>query len=263
MLDSRIQGVLARHPLGLIFDIDGTLSPIVSRPEEARVVPEARALLEQARTKAHVAIVTGRTVESGAAMVNIEGLTYVGTHGMQWSDDLPAHSPPQVVPEILPYVEPVGRLLDLAEQRLASTPGIIIERKPAVGAIHYRLTSDPEQERARILALLEGPAGRSGLLLSEGKMVIEIRPPVAVNKGTALRRLVERFGLQGVVFAGDDWTDLDAMRELPPLARRGIATVSIGVQHADTPPAVLEQADVVVQGVSGMVDLLRQIVAAL
>src|SRR6184192_3474944 len=117
--------VLSRRPLGLVFDIDGTLSPIAPTPAEAHLYPDVAALLEQARRYAHVAIITGRAVEDGAAMVQVEGLTYIGTHGLEWCDGLPTSHPVQLLPEALPYVEPGKQLLDIAEQQLAGLPGLL------------------------------------------------------------------------------------------------------------------------------------------
>jgi trehalose 6-phosphate phosphatase len=87
--------------------------------------------------------------------------------------------------------------------------------------------------------------------------------PLEVHKGQALRRFVQRFNLKGVVFAGDDRTDLDGVLEVAKLREDGIAALAIVVQHADTLPEMLEHADIVVQEVEGMVGVLQQIVEKL
>jgi trehalose 6-phosphate phosphatase len=258
--ESQLQNICQRRPLGLLFDIDGTLSPIAPTPAEAYLHPAVRPLLEEARKWAHIAIITGRAIESGAAMVGVEGLTYIGTHGLEWSDGLPSHHSVQIVSEALSSVEPGNRLLDMAEKELADQPGILIERKRIGGAIHYRLSPDPEQAREHILSLLEQPVQQSGLHLSEGKRMFEIRPAFAIDKGKALLRFVERFAVQGAMFAGDDRTDLDAMLALKRLRAQGIETLAVTVQHHDTLPVLLEQADILVQEVEGMAELLREIV---
>ena len=84
-----LQTVLTRRPCGLVFDIDGTLSLIAPTPDEARIYPGVLSLLEQAQKYAHIAILTGRAIDDGAAMINLDGLTYVGTHGLEWSEGLP------------------------------------------------------------------------------------------------------------------------------------------------------------------------------
>src|SRR3989442_15204378 len=98
MIDKKLQDVLAQRPLGLVFDFDGTLSPIAPTSEEARLYPGVAALLERARQHAHVAIMTGRAIENGAEKVNVGGLTYIGTHGLEWSDGLPSTQAVEGVP---------------------------------------------------------------------------------------------------------------------------------------------------------------------
>ena len=258
-----IQTVLSQRPRGLVFDVDGTLSPIAPTPEEAHLYPGVVALLEQAREHSNVAIMTGRAIVDGARMVSVEGLTYIGNHGLEWSDGLPWLHPVNMVQEALDYVEPGNQLLDLAEEGLAGLPGIIVQRKSVGGTVHYRLAPDPEEARRKILSLLEEPAQQFNMRLSEGKQIVEVRAPLAVNKGYALRQFVQRLGLHAVIFAGDDRTDFDAVKEISRLRNDEVAALSIVVQHADTSPELLEHADIVVQGVEGMVQLLREIVALL
>jgi trehalose 6-phosphate phosphatase len=263
MNTAEIQSVLSRRPLGLVLDIDGTLSPIAPTPEAARLYPGVKELLEEAKMHAHVAIMTGRALEDGAAMVDVEGLTYIGTHGLEWSEGLPDQHPVEIVPESLAYQAPGEHLLDLVEARLPELPGVIVQRKRIGGTLHYRLAPDPEQARRQLLAILEEPARKANMHLSEGKRMIEVRVPLAIDKGQALRQYVQRLALQGVLFAGDDRTDLDAVQEIAHLRDKGIAALSVVVQHTDTLPILLESADIVVQEVAGMADLLRQIVEML
>ena len=258
-----IQTVLSQRPLGLAFDIDGTLSPIAPTPDEAQLYPGVASLLEQAREHAHVAIMTGRALDDGAAMVNVDDITYIGSHGLEWSDGLPASHPVRVAPEAFAYLEPGKALLDLAERDLATLPGIIVERKCIGGTIHYRLCPDPEQARRAILSLLEEPARRANMRLDEEKRAIGVRTPLDINKGQALLWFMLRFGLRGMLFAGDDHTDLDAVLEIERLRQHGIAALAIVVQHNDTPRELLAHADITVHGVAGMVELLRKIVASL
>jgi trehalose 6-phosphate phosphatase len=99
--------------------------------------------------------------------------------------------------------------------------------------------------------------------LSEGKLIVEIRVPLPVHKGRAVCQFVERYNLNAIVFAGDDRTDLDAVTEITRMRTEGIAALSIVVQHQDTLPELLTQADIVVQEVPGMVELLREMVTIL
>lgn len=266
MLPAQLQITLAQQPLGLVFDIDGTLSAIAPTPEAAYLYPGVADLLKKAQTRANIAIMTGRAVSDGAAMVNVEGLTYIGTHGLEWSDGLPTTQPVQLDPAALPYVEPGKQLLDLAEQHFSNDSrgeGIIVQRKRVGGSLHYRLAPDPELARQRIFALLEEPAQRMHMRLGEGKRVVEVLVPLAINKGYGLRRYVEMHNLRGIVFAGDDRTDLDAVLEIERLRQEGRAAFSIVVRHTDTLPELLEHADYVVDEVEGMAQLLAEIVVAL
>jgi trehalose 6-phosphate phosphatase len=262
---AQLRPILAQRPLGLAFDIDGTLSPIALTPGEARLYPGIAPLLEKARDCAgiHVAVMTGRGIEDGAGVVNIDGLTYIGTHGLEWSDGLPWTHPAQIEPEALVYTDAGARLLNIIDEHLADLPGVVVQRKRVGGSIHYRLAPRPEETRRTILALLEEPARQYGMKLREGKRIVEVLPPLDINKGTALRRFAERFTLRGLIFAGDDRTDLDAVLEIPRLRQDGLAALAIVVRHADTPPELLEHAGLVVDGVPGMAELLRKMVKML
>lgn len=255
--------ILQARPLGLAFDIDGTLSPIVLTPGAARLYPGVAELLAEARQYAHIAIMTGRAIESGAALVNVRDITYIGTHGIEWSDGLPNGDNVQINPLAQPYIAPGKELLDLAEFRLADQPGILIERKILGGSVHYRLASEPEQTRELILETLREAAQARNFLLSEGKRVVDLKPVLAINKGTELRRFAQRFNLAGLLFAGDDRTDLDAILEIEHLRQDGLSAAAIAVQATDTLPALLEHADIVVQGVEGMAHLLGEIISQL
>jgi trehalose 6-phosphate phosphatase len=259
-----LQTILSQQPLGLVLDIDGTLSPIAPTPDEARLYPGIASLLEQAREYAHIAIMTGRAIDNGAAMVNVDGLTYIGSHGLEWSIGLPWLHPVRVAPEAFAYIHPANKLLDLAEQQLApALPGLIVERKRIGGTIHYRRCPDPEQARQMILSLLEEPARQANMRLDQEKQAIEIRTPLTVNKGQALLWFALLFGLRSIIFAGDDRTDLDAVLEIAHLRQHGLSALAIVVEHHDTPPALLEHADLVEEGVEGMAKMLQEIVAFL
>jgi trehalose 6-phosphate phosphatase len=258
-----LQKVLAQRPLGLAFDIDGTLSPIAPTSDQARLYPGVLPLLERAKEYAHIAIMTGRAIDNGAAMLNLDGVTYIGTHGLEWSDGLPWLHPVEVVPEAMDYYAPGKYLLDLVEKQLSDLPGVIVQRKRIGGSIHYRLSPNPVQTRQKLLSLLEQPARKVNMSLSEGKQIIEVRVPLPVHKGQALHKFAQRFSLRALVFAGDDRTDLDAVVEITRMRKEGIAALSIVVQHHDTLPELLGQADIVVQGVPGMVELLREMVEML
>jgi len=255
-----MQSVLSQRPAGLALDFDGTLSPIAPTAEGAQLYPGARELLERARQHARVAIMTGRAIDDGAKKINVEGLTYIGTHGLEWSEGLPWTHPIEISEEALAYAAPGKYLLDLVEQRIDELPGVYVQRKRIGGTLHYRLASDAEETRQKLLAILDEPARRVNMSLSEGKRMVEVRVPLAIDKGQALLRFVRRYALRGVLFAGDDRTDLDAVLAIPRLREQGVAALSVVVQHPDTLPELLHSADIVVQGVPEMIALLAEAV---
>jgi trehalose 6-phosphate phosphatase len=261
MLAQEIQNVLRQKPLGLVFDIDGTLSPIASTPGGAHLHPQAAELLEQAKKYAHVAIVTGRGLQDGARMVGVDNITYVGNHGLEWSNGLPETHEVTLVAEARPYEQAGKEVLDLAEQELKPIiPELIVQRKSVGGTLHYRLAPDPEQARERILSVISEPAQRANMRVGEGKRVVEILPPITVNKGTALQMLVQRFQLRGIVFAGDDRTDLNGVLALEGLRETGLAAWTIAVRHTDTPVQLLEHADSSVNEVEGMIGFFKEMI---
>lgn len=260
MISEALRQVLIQRPLGLVYDIDGTLSPIASTPGEARLYPGVAELLREEQQYAHVGIVTGRAIVDGAHIVNVEGLTYVGTHGLEWSEGLPSTHSIELIPEARPYIEPGKQLLDLAERELIpAIPGLIVQRKQVGGSLHYRQATDPERAYELIIATLKGPVERTGMRFGNGKKVVEILAPLTTNKGTAVRRFVNQFGLHAIVFAGDDLTDLNGILEIEKLRGEGYAALGIVVQHPDTPPELLAHADIIVQEVEGMVQLMEEI----
>jgi trehalose 6-phosphate phosphatase len=258
-----LQIVLSQQPLGLVFDIDGTLSLIQANPYATQLWDGVSEDLEQARKHAHVAILTGRAVEDGARIVNVEGLTYIGNHGLEWCDGLPSIHKVKLVPEAYAYVQPGLDLFQIVEEHLDELPKVLLQRKSVGGSVNYRLSPNPTQARLRLLALLSEPAKCLHMRLVEGRGLVEILPPLAVDKGKALRRYIEHAGLKSVIFAGDDRTDLDAILEMKKLREEGISTLSIVVQDADTLPALLEHGDVMVDGVRRMAEQLHTIVTLL
>jgi trehalose 6-phosphate phosphatase len=240
-----LQNVLAQRPLGLAFDIDGTLSPIAPTSDAATLYPGVAELLEQAKKHARIAIMTGREIEDGAKKINVEGLTYIGTHGLEWSDGLPWLHPIHLDPEAIQYAGAGKYLLDLVDEQIDRLPGVYVQRKRVGGAI------------------LEEPAKRVSMSLSEGKRIVEIRAPLEIHKGTALREFAQRSALHALVFAGDDRTDLDAILELARLREEGLAALAIVVKHHDTLPELLANADIVVNDVPEMAALLKKMVGML
>lgn len=243
---------------GIISDMDGTLSPIVPRPEDARPTDRNLELLQQLNNHLPlVALISGRSVLDLRQRVGLSQLTYVGNHGLeQWEDGI-VRTPP----EVAQYRSAVANAVRELEDHQIN--GMLIEDKGATLSLHYRRTSDPTQIAATFAPIVHDIAQKNGLRFFQGRMVFELRPPVEVNKGSAFRSLVETHTLDAAVYLGDDTTDVDALRMARQLREQGVAyTLGIGVESDDMPPQVQAEADVLVSGVSGVESFLDWLLRA-
>jgi trehalose 6-phosphate phosphatase len=243
---------------GLLTDIDGTISELVAHPEEAVVEDRAKAALSRIADRFElVGAVTGRSAEDALTLVGLENIVYSGNHGMEiWRNGKLEQSP--VAARFTPKITELLDRLELPRKY----PEIFIEHKGLTASIHYRNTDDPERAKELLLHEVHQLAEDLGLKITEGQMVIEVRPPVDLSKGTSVLELIEKFALDGLVYLGDDSTDVDAFRSLGELRRQtGRAFYSIGVMRDSTPPEVSEFADASVSGVSGVIDVLEACVS--
>ena len=225
--------------MGLFVDVDGTIAPIAPTPGEATVSPAIRRALAALSLDATVVALTGRDTASARLVVGVAEIAYAGNHGMEWWEDGTA----SIEPAVRPYVGRIHRLAAHVGSALADEPGVLIEDKGPSLAVHYRLAADPAAARERVLAVLGGPGGAGDLPLREGKMLIEVLPPVAVNKGTAISRTVERRALRSVLVLGDDTTDVDAFEAARGLRASGACEALTVAVSDDAPERLLAAAD--------------------
>lgn len=231
---------LAGHrPMGLFVDVDGTIAPIAPTPEQASVSPAVRGALAVLSREISVVVLTGRDTAAARRVVGVAEIAYAGNHGMEWWEDGTA----TVEPLAEPYVGRIHRLALHLGSALAGEPGVLLEDKGPSLAVHYRLAADPAAVRERVLAVLGGPDGAGGLPVREGKMLIEVLPPVAVNKGTAVARTVERRHLASVLVLGDDTTDVDAFEAVRELRAAGAVEALAVAVSEDAPERLLAAAD--------------------
>ena len=252
----RIQEILDSPPAGLITDIDGTIAQITPTPDETQVSPRCRsALATLASGIALVATISGRNALKAREMLAIDNVVYVGNHGLdRWRDgDL------EITEEAKEYPAVIQRLVERLRQDLVM-PELIIEAKGVSASVHYRLSREPLQARGAILDMLGHISEAQGLLITEGKLVVEIRPPVGVDKGTSLRQLVIEYGLKSVLCLGDDVTDVDAFKALHALTSEGLCVgLALGVLGQNTPPDIEQEADLLLDGVAETEELLQRI----
>ncbi len=248
-----------RQPPGLISDVDGTLSPIVDDPGNARISQRNRELLEElVRLLPLVAVVSGRSVEDVRNIVGISGVVYIGNHGLErYSKETFTPNPGAVAfrPNLEAAIEQVSGIL---------LEGMFIEDKSVTLTVHFRQTANPIDIKTRFLPEMQRIAANTGLKLFQGRMVFEFRPPVEEDKGTAFRSLVLEHSLESAIFMGDDSTDASALRMARQLRRSGIChAVGLGVESSATPLDVLEEADLLVSDVPGVESFLEWLLAAL
>jgi trehalose 6-phosphate phosphatase len=246
----------------IFCDIDGTLAPIVRRPEDAHVREEASRLLGRlGRSYGLVACVSGRPVSEARRLVGVGAITYVGSHG---AEILAAGDKrPRLLDAFASWEGRVREFVrefvrDRADEPTMRAARVRLEDKGPIKAFHWR--GSPDEEAAE--TLLQGVAQEAeaaGLEIHWGRKVLEIRPPVPVDKGQAVRTLLESGVLRSGLYGGDDATDLDAFDALDALVASGDLDngVRVGVRSTEGPAAIVDRADVVVDGVEGFTAVLE------
>jgi len=246
VLRARLDGAV------IALDYDGTLAPIVARPSDAVAAPGAvevlAALAARVRT---LALVTGRPADVVVALgglVDVPGLVVLGQYGAQrWAGGEVS------APEELPGVAQARDALPA----LLVPEGADLEDKGLAVVVHTRRAPDPAGAMERLAGPVGELAAASGLEVHPGRLVLELRPP-GYDKRSALLSLCEPLPT-AVLFAGDDLGDLPAYDAVDGLRDRGVPAVLVCSGSAEGPAALRERADVVVDGPSGVVELLRSL----
>lgn len=250
--------LVAKPRFGLFSDLDGTLSQIAHTPDAARITPKNRELLAELNQHfALVAVVSGRQVSDLVNLVGLNDLTYLGNHGLErWVD-----GNIEVIPEAKKYLGALNQVKPLL--KTADEPGVIFEDKGVVLTVHYRQVENPSAFYQRHADELAQIAESLGLMLITGKMVFEVRPPVAMHKGIAFQQLVCEYSLEAALFLGDDISDLTAFVQARELREAGKCdSWSIGVQSEDAPEGLAETADFLADGVDNVEELLAWLLKA-
>ncbi len=239
--------------VAVLTDIDGVLAPIVPTPDMSEVPAELKELLRRISERyLLVAGISGRKTEDALDLIGLEDVVYFGNHGFEILRD----GEVEVIPEALPYLERVQELERLAKEELAPQ-GAFVEEKGITASIHYR--NAPPEVGERSVRFVKAEGERLGLRITVGRGVVEARPPIRADKGTAVRTLVEQYGPRRAMFLGDDTTDLDAFRELVTLREEGVLEeiLRVGVASDEGPPEIVSEADIAVDGVDGVGEVLR------
>ena len=242
----------------MLLDIDGTLAPIVDNAADAHVPETTRQLLiAVANRYAMVACVSGRRASEARAMVSIGTISYLGSHGIEllragWTEAVLDKG----VEDWVRRIHEFGREADTADVRKLR---VRLEDKGAIVAFHWRGAPDEEAAKAAIDSIAQR-AEAAGLRTHWGRKVLEVRPPIKIDKGAGIISFLNDYGdgIDVSVYVGDDSTDLDAFRALTQLQEDGKLSqaIKVGVGSEEGPSAITGQADLVVDGTEGVRELL-------
>ncbi len=256
-----VLGPLARlraDPAGaaILTDVDGTLAPIVPRPEQAAVPAEATELLTRLSERyGLVGCISGRRAEEARRLVGVEGIAYAGNHGLELL--LPGERDPRFDPALEGREAEAAAFVVGLEQGALEGAGLRLEDKGPIQALHWRGAGDEQAAEARAHEI-GADAGRAGLELRWGRKVLELRPAGGGGKDAAVAALLASDGIAAATYAGDDRTDLDAFRRLRELEGEGEleAAVCVGVISDEGPSEIAAEADLTVDGPPGWLALL-------
>ena len=241
---------LRRDPshTAILTDFDGTLAPIVDDPATVRPQPGAAAVLaDLADRYAIVGVITGRPAAFVEPLVP-SGVVIAGLYGLELVRD----GSREEHPEADRWRSVIDKVAASAQRD--GPAGMRVEPKGLSLTLHYRETPAIADD---VVAWASDAATRTGLEPRLARMSIELHPPIAVDKGTALLDLVR--GMRAACFLGDDAGDLRAFDALDSLARDGITVTRVAVRSDEAPEELLDRADVVVDGPAGAVAFLRSL----
>jgi len=253
----------------VLLDIDGTLAPIVRHADDAHVPEATRTLLiEIAKRYGVVGCVSGRRAQAARQIVAIGSIAYIGNHGGELLR--PGATRVELNPEVEAWGERVRafarRVYTSDHQRLR----VRTEDKQAIAAFHWRGAPDEEAAAAAVREIA-ARAREEGFAVHWGRKVLEVRPPVAMDKGMGVTALLSAApgedGLAAIpaqrltaaLYVGDDATDIDAFRALRELERSGVlrGAVCAAVSSEEAPPELVGEADLTIDGTSGVRGLLE------
>jgi trehalose 6-phosphate phosphatase len=232
----------------ILLDVDGTLAPIVRHAGDAHVPEPTRApLIQVAKRYGLVACVSGRQAAVARQIVSLGTITYVGNHGAEilrgGATDVERD------PELVAWGARVRGFARGAMTEELQRLRVRQEDKDIIAAFHWRGAPDEDAARGAVEELANR-AEAVGLSTHWARKVLEVRPPVGMDKGIGIRRLLREEDVDAALYAGDDATDLDAFAALSEMAEqdRLDTVVLVGIASDEAPPEVVERADIVLDG---------------
>jgi trehalose-phosphatase len=200
----------------LLLDFDGTLIPIVDRPEEAELSPEMEGILKFLTKKKgfKVAIISGRSLSDLKQKIKIRNIIYVGNHGLE----VERKGKKFIYPQASKSIPTMKELKKILKARLGSIKGTIVEDKRVGLAVHYRRVKNSEvPELKRMVGQIFRPfMEKRKIKIGHGKKILEAKPPIMWDKGKAASMLLDSFKREKPLsfYLGDDKTDEDAFSAL-------------------------------------------------
>jgi trehalose 6-phosphate phosphatase len=241
---------------GILLDIDGTLAPIVRHADDAHVPEPTRAqLIAVAKRYAIVGCISGRQAQVARRIVSLGTIAYVGNHGTELLR--PGGGEVEIDPEMAEHRQAVRDFARDVYTPQLQRLRVRAEDKQAIAGFHWRGAPDEAAAEEAVRGIAE-QAEAAGLFIHWGRKVLEVRPPIEINKGRGVRRLLGELDLAAALYVGDDRTDLDAFDGLHALVEEGAlgTAVCVGVRSDETPAELEEAADVLVDGPIGVREML-------
>ena len=244
----------------VLLDVDGVLAPIVQQPDDAHM-PETtrRPLIEVARRYGVVACVSGRRASDARRIVSLGSIAYLGSHGSEVLR--PGAIAPELDRELQAWTRRVQGFMREAFSEDLRQLRVRLEDKEAIAALHWRGVPDEDSAEQAIRAVA-ARAESQGYKTHWGRKVLEIRPPVRIDKGAGIVSLLRDDDHDAAIYIGDDRTDLDAFRGLEELVDMGRVqtAIRIGVRSDEGPPELEREADAMVEGTDGVRTVLQSLV---
>jgi trehalose 6-phosphate phosphatase len=245
----------------ILLDVDGVLAPIVRHADDAHVPEPTRVpLIAVAKRYGLVACVTGRRATTARRIVSLGSITYVGNHGAEVLRG--GATEVELDPEVARWSRRIDEWTRKAWNDRLHRLRVRAEDKDVIRAYHWRGAPDEAAAEAAVRDLAER-AEADGLVVHWGRKVLEVRPPVALNKGRGVERLLEGTAMVSAMYVGDDSTDVDAFESLRRLAGEGRLenALCVGVRSDETPAELEAIADVLIDGPAGVRTLLSALAA--
>lgn len=210
---TRLVDLLDTETPAVLLDFDGTLSDIVADPAAAALVEGAGDALAKLAALCPVAVVSGRDLRDVRDRVGVQGIWYAGSHGFELlAPDGTRHVHDAAAPGV---EQALKRAAERLRERVRSVPGVVVERKRFAVAVHHRRAD--LDDVGPVVAAVHEIARATGLRVSTGRKVTELRPDVNWDKGTALRWVLEQLTVPVLpIYLGDDLTDEDAFDAVEP-----------------------------------------------